>query len=333
MKKYLISGILLLVVILIIITFAINHQQRKLSFLQFIQKAEQEAIALGISKKTVEKYLSDLKLLEPIQKTVVIKRETHQAQAILNFQQYIKRLIPKNKIKKAREEYQRHRILLLEIYRQYNVQPRFIIALWGLESNFGEDTGHFPLIESLAMLSYRHHRSRFYRRQLIDALKILDHPAVIPPMLLSSFDGGMGQPQFEPAAYLRYAVDFDHDGFANIWTNLPDVFASIANFLHLNGWDGSQSWGIEVKIPKNFPTKLANEHIEYSIQKWNSLEVRNLDGSKLKNIKGNAAILLPSGITGPAFLVYPNFKVLLRWNDTTFESLTAGVFSDKLVVI
>ena len=327
MKKPLIT--LFSAFILLILSTSANAAPQHSKFEKFLTGVRKEALSLGLSKKTVHKYLTHLKLPEPIKKTTVVKRQKHQAQAVLSFDAYLNRLAPKGKIKRAQKEYQRHKTLLLQIYRRYQVQPGVIVALWGLESDFGDYTGDFPLIRSLALLAFHHHRSKFYRRQLIDALMILDKNHVIPQMLKSSWDGGMGQTQFEPSAYIHYAVDYDHDGFKNIWTSFPDVFASIANFLHLNGWEGTQNWGIEVKVPKNFPTKLANKHIKYTINKWRQLGVRQLNGEKLTMIKGKAALLLPNGIKGRAFLVYSNFDVLLRWNNTTFEALVTGILSDK----
>ncbi|GAG99485.1 unnamed protein product, partial [marine sediment metagenome] len=209
--------------------------------------------------------------------------------------------------------------------------PRFIIALWGIESNYGRYTGSFPLIRSLAILGYHHHRAKFYQRQLLDALVMLDRPKVIPEQLKSAWDGGMGQTQFEPAAYLTYGVDFDNDGLANIWTSLPDVFASIANFLHKNGWNGKENWGIPVKLPKNFPADKAGLPGKNSISYWRHLGVTQNNGQPLQEVSGNTVILLPSGIKGQGYLIYPNFRKLMRWNNIIFEGLCVGILADSIV--
>lgn len=299
-------------------------------FKKFIESVKKEASQLGVSQNTIDRYLNNVKLPKPLKKTPEVKEQTHQAQAELTFQEYLNRLVPEGKKRRAKREFEKNKTALWEVSERYHVQPQIIVALWGLESDFGDDMGDFPLIDSLAILAFHHHRSSFYRRQLIDALRILDAGPIIPQMLKSSFDGGMGQIQFEPETYMSYAVDFNGDGFKNIWTNLPDSFASIANFLQKNGWDGDQTWGIEVKLPDNFNKSLAGRDNKKSISFWKKQGVTQLNGQPLKDIKGKAAILLPDDIKGPAFLVYPNFYVLLRWNDTTFEGLAAGLLANSI---
>ncbi len=308
---------------------------KPMTFQQFLTSVKQEAIKLGISKQTANTYLNNIKLPIPVHKTIVVERQQHQAQKILTFKEYRHRLIPPSKIKRAREEYRKHRALLKKIEKKYHVPGQYIIALWAIESDFGDYVGNFPIVRSLAILAYHHHRSPFYRRQLIDMLMILNSkktpPKMLPYILKGAWDGGMGQTQFEPSAYLAYAVDFDGDGFKNIWTNLPDAFASIANYLRVHGWHGKQVWGIPVTIPNNFPDKLANRYIKKSIQDWNTLGVRQIDDKPLKIIPGKHFILMPDGKGGPAYLTYHNFNVLLQWNDTTYEGMTVGILADKIV--
>jgi len=323
---------LLLLFIIVTIFFTSTASAAKRPFFKdFINGILKEAMQLGITAETAHKYLDALHLPKPVKHTTVVRLEKHQAQKVLDFNQYLRRLVPPYKKKVARRKLRQHRELFQKIYKKIPVQPQFIIALWGLESDFGRDMGNFPLIKSLAILAYHHHRSKFYRRQLIDALKILDGKHIIPEMKKSAFDGGMGQPQFEPSAYLHYAVDFNGDGFKNIWTNMPDAMASIANFLHKNGWNGRQGWGIRVRIPKNFNPKIAGRHHWQPISQWEALGVRQYNGQPLPKVKGHTALLLPNGKKGPYYLVYGNFKMLLRWNDTTFESLAVGIFSDEII--
>lgn len=306
--------------------FANSIQQR---FEKFIHNVKKEAITKGVSQQTVDKYLSNLKAPTP-RHNRVIRDLHHQAQKVLTFEEYFNQLASKEKIAKAQRLYKEHYNLLMQVYQRYEVAPQIIVAIWGIESDFGKDTGDFSLIHSLAILAFQQHRSAFYRLELISALKMLDHKIVIPEQLKSSFDGGMGQTQFEPTAYLTYAVDFNHDGFPNIWTDLPDVFASIANYLRLNGWKKDQTWGMEVKLPKNFDVKRATIHKQYPISYWKKLGVKQLNGKELPSIKGSTSILLPSGIEGPAYLALPNFFVLLTWNHTIFEGLSLGLLANKI---
>lgn len=328
MKPSKITSIAIIAIIIVSVAFAVT---KKPTFQEYIAGVKKEAISLGVSLKTTHKYLDNLKTPKPAEKSIYIKRQKHQAQAVLSFREYQKQFISSAKLPYARRQFRKHLKLLKQIEKDYLVQPRFIVALWGIESNYGRHTGNFPLVRSLAVLAYHHHRSKFYRRQLLDALSMLDRPKVIPEQLKSAWDGGMGQTQFEPSAYLSYAVDYNKDGFKNIWTDHSDVFASIANFLYRNGWNSKQTWGIPVKLPKNFPIKQAGRSFTYTVTHWQKLGVRQTNGKPLTLVKGKTAILLPDGIKGDAYLVYPNFTVLLRWNNTTFEGLSTGILSDKIV--
>ena len=302
---------------------------KKPTFQQYLTDIKKRALKAGVSQQTINKYMSNIPSPKVPKKSIYIRNQTHQAAAVDTFAIYKKQFIPEEILPYAHQQYQQYLPLLKRVEAKYHVQPRFVTAIWGIESNYGRATGHFPLIRSLAVLGYHHHRSSFYKQQLIDALIILNRAKVIPEMLKSAWDGGMGQPQFEPSAYLSYAVDFNKDGFANIWTNMGDVFASIANFLHQNGWNGNQTWGTLVKLPKNFPVKSAYPS-KHPISYWRQLGVSQTNGKPLKEIQGKTMIVLPEGINGPAYLVYPNFKVLLRWNNITFESLCIGILSDTL---
>ncbi len=310
------------------LTYAAHNN---ISFQKYLISIKKRALKAKVSQKTIDRYLSNIQPPKKIKKSIYIKNQTHQAAAVDSFKTYKKQFISKAHLPYGRVQFKRYHSLLKRIAKHYQVPPQFITALWGTESNYGRYTGQFPLIRSLAILGYHHHRSAFYKRQLVDALIMLDQPKVIPEQLKSAWDGGMGQPQFEPAAYLTYGVDFNQDGFANIWTDMPDIFASIANFLHKNGWNGQQTWGIPVKIPKNFPIRKSGYRLKYSISYWRTLGVTQLNGKPLTNIKGKTAILLPDGIKGNAYLVYPNFKVLMRWNDIIFEGLCIGLLSDDLI--
>lgn len=324
MKRFFIS--ILVMIFTLGSCYALANNQT--DFQQYLSDIKKRALKAGVSQKTLDKYLNNIPPPKKPKKSIYIKRQTHEAAAVLTFKRYKSQFINKTDIPHGKSQYRHYLPLLKRIEKVYHVQPRFIVALWGIESDYGRDKGHFPLVRSLAVLGYHHHRSDFYKRQLVDALIMLNRPTVIPEQLKSAWDGGMGQPQFEPAAYLSYGVDFNRDGFANIWTNMPDVFASIANFLHQNGWNGKQSWGIQVKVPKNFPIAQSGYPLKHPVKYWRKLGVTQLDGKPLKDIKGNTAILMPDGIKGDAFIIYPNFKVLMRWNHITFEGLCTGILSD-----
>jgi len=301
------------------------QQASNKKFETFVEDLRKEARKKGISEKTIKKYLTGLKA----PRVQAIYKVHHQPQATISFKHYLRAFIPHSSVVKGRKYLKKYNKLLLQVQERFQVQPRFVIALWGFESDFGKLPGRTQIVPSLVTLAYQHHRSKFYRAQVMAALKMLDHQ-VIPQQSVGMYDGGMGQPSFEPIAYLQYGVDFDKDGFANIWTSLPDVFASIANFLHKNGWNGNQTWGMEVKIPANLPQKMVGRDKAFSIATWQAKGVRPLNGGELPKINSKASLLLPSGPKGRAFLVFHNFKVLLRWNNTTFEGISVGLLSDQI---
>lgn len=331
MKRNYLITLIVLVCVLLLGGSWIYAANKKPSFQQYLGDIKKRALKAGVSQKTIDKYMSNIPPPKKPKKSIYIQNQTHEAAAVDPFKVYKEQFIPKRILPYAKKQYRRHLALLKRIEKKFHVQPRFLVALWGIESDYGRDTGDFPLIRSLAVLGYHHHRSAFYKRNLVDALIMLNRPTVIPEQLKSSWDGGMGQCQFEPGSYLTYAVDFDKDGFPNIWTKLPDVFASIANFLHKNGWNGKQTWGTQVKIPANFPVKKSGYSNKHSIEYWKKLGVTQLDGKPLKDVSGKIALLLPDGAKGEAFLVYPNFRVLLRWNNINFEGLCVGLLSNSMI--
>ena len=211
------------------------------------------------------------------------------------------------------------------------VQRRFIIALWGIESDFGRFTGGYSVINSLSTLAYGGRRSEFFRSELIDALKILRIGEVSNSQMMGSWAGAMGQCQFMPSSFHRFAVDYDKKGKRDIWDSLPDVFASIANYLHRSGWKFDQTWGREVTLPENFDlTFIGLEHVN-TIQGWQDMGVRRADGADLPGRQLSAAIILPDGPGSTAYMVYDNFRNIMKWNRSTYFALAVGILSDQLL--
>jgi len=171
--------------------------------------------------------------------------------------------------------------LLEEVAQKYGVQARFIVAFWGIETDFGRITGGFPLVPALATLAYDGRRSAYFRKELLNALEILDGGHIAPKDMVGSWAGAMGQCQFMPSSFLNFAVDGDGDGRKDIWTNRKDVFASAANYLSRSGWKGDQTWGRQVRLPDGFDAKLADLDVRKTLAEWQGLGVRRLDGSDL----------------------------------------------------
>jgi len=215
------------------------------------------------------------------------------------------------------------------------VPGRYLVAFWGVETDFGHNTGDFGVVRSLATLAYDGRRGAYFRGEMFDALTILEHRDIDNAHMTGSWAGAMGQTQFMPSAFLKFAVDGDGDGRKNIWTSVPDALASVGNYMKSSGWEPSRGWGREVRLPARFDAGLAsldtdaNEAVKSTAQ-WTSLGIRRADGSPLPATDGPSALILPAGIGGPAFLVSGNYRTILKYNRSTFYALAVGYLADRL---
>ncbi len=294
-------------------------------FASFLERLRAKARAQGIREATLEQALAGLKPLPE-----VIRRDRRQPERRLSFRQYRRRVLTPERIARGRELYRRHRRLLARTERRYGVPAAVLVALWGIESAFGRITGDFPVIAALATLAFDGRRRTLFERELLAALTILDRGEVAPARLRGSWAGAMGQPQFMPTTYLRHAVDADGDGRRDIWQSLPDVFASMANFLRAAGWQPGWRWGRELApVP---PAAAAHAGLErhLPLTRWRELGLRRHDGSPLPAASLEASLVLPDGPPAPAFLAYPNFRVLLRWNRSVFFAAAVGLLADAV---
>jgi membrane-bound lytic murein transglycosylase B len=283
------------------------------------------AAKAGISRNTLDNTLVGL---TPNMR--VLELDRRQPEFSLTFWKYINNSITEKRIQRGRDLLKQHAKLFKEVHDKYGVQPRFLVAFWGLETNFGEHTGSFPLIQSLTTLAHDERRRDFFTAQLISALQVMDR-GDIPFDVKASWAGAMGFCQFMPTTYQAYAVDGDGDGKRNMWKSLPDVFASASNFLSKSGWQRGETWGREVKIPSNFDLDLAGLSIQKDLKTWAKVGVLNADGKALPNADIKASLILPAGYKGPAFLVYENFRTILDWNRSNFYAIAVGHLADRLV--
>jgi len=199
-----------------------------------------------------------------------------------------------------------------------------------VETDFGRLTGGFPVISALATLAYDGRRSKYFRKALLGAIKIIDDGHIKAADMTGSWAGAMGQSQFMPSSFLAYAVDYDGDGRKNIWTSREDVFASTANYLARVGWKGDQTWGRAVRLPKDMDPALAGLKIRKRLSQWRKLGVRRADGGALPKRDLMASLVLAEGPGSPAFLVYGNYRAILKWNRSTFYALAIGSLADRL---
>ncbi len=212
---------------------------------------------------------------------------------------------------------------------RYGVPAEILVAIWGMESNYGSFTGDIPTIDALATLGFEGRREAWARSQLLAALKILQNRDIDRAQMVGSWAGAMGQTQFLPSNFLAYAVDADGDGRRDIWGSIPDVMASTANFLARSGWQAGQPWGQEVRLPPGFDLALADGEQRRPALAWADLGVRSVDGLPLPAL-ADAALLLPASVRGPAFIVGPNFRTILRYNNSTSYALAIGLLAQAL---
>ncbi len=294
-------------------------------FAAWLGELRNEALSQGIRPETLDLALRDL---APNPRVIELDRK--QPEFTLTFEEYLRRVVPPSRVERGRRLLAEHAALLKEIAARYHVQPRFIVALWGIETDFGRVTGGFPVIEALATLAYDGRRSAYFRKELLYALRIVDEGHVTPDNMMGSWAGAMGQSQFMPSSFVRYAVDYTGDGRRDIWGTLADVFASAANYLASVGWRDDQTWGREVRLPPGFDTSLADLKVIRKISAWQALGVRRADGRDLPTRDLDASIVLPGGPDGPAFMVYGNYRALLKWNRSTYFATAVGRLSDAI---
>ena len=295
-------------------------------FYAYVAGLKQQALAAGIKPETVAAAFANIRVIEP-----AIKHDKNQPEFKLTLDSYIPRAVPQWKVNQAKALYRQHLPLLTKIGAEYDVQPRFIVALWGIETNFGKLTGTYPLISSLATLAWDGRREDFFKGQLLDALRIIEQGHVTPSAFKGSWAGAMGQVQFMPSSFLKYAVDQDGDGKKDLWGNLADVFGSAANYLQQNGWHGDETWGRQVKLPEGLDPALLGLEQTRQLSAWQALGVRQLDGSPLPGVEMQASLVRPDDAKGRAYLAYPNYLVLRHWNRSHYFVVAVVTLADRLV--
>ncbi len=293
------------------------------SYAKFLHQVRAEALQQGVPASVLDAALA---LEEP--NAHVLQLDRHQPEFTLSWAQYRNRVISPAREQGAAESYRDNLSLLTDIWRRYHVDPRVVIGIWGLESNFGTRIGSFNVVDALATLAYDGRRASFFRAELMNALRILGNGDVAPGSMLGSYAGAMGQPQFMPSSYLRYAVDYRGDGHRDIWTDKADVFASIANYLARCGWTDGAPWGQPVTLTRPIAPSLAGRQMMRSLESWTEAGVRRQDGARFSQGDVNGALLLPDGAGGDAFMVYPNFNVIRRYNPSDFYALAVGLIGN-----
>ena len=294
------------------------------AFEKWLEDVQSQAIRQGISKDTVDNALSRAKYLPE-----VMERYRNQPEFKLTLDEYLRRVVPEARVELGRKKMAAHRAVLDEVYRRSPVEPQYIVALWGIESDFGKISGSFPVIDALATLAYASSRVEFYQRELFYALRILDKGHVPPDRMKGSWAGAMGQVQFMPSSFQAFAADYDGDGKADIWNNPGDALYSAANYLSRSGWRPEQGWGMEVSVPGEWNALPVGT--KRPMSEWKAAGLRGTNASGLIETPDlTASLIRPDPKSGRTFLVYPNYQVILRWNRSDFFALAVGTLADRI---
>lgn len=283
---------------------------------------KQEAIEKGIKETTFDKAITPVKF-DP----EVIQLDSNQPEFTRNIWDYIDRATSEKRIKKGQGLLKKYQSLFDKLEKEYGVQREIIVAIWAMESDFGRNYGKKNVLTSLATLAYHGKRADFAKEELLAALSIIQDNAIQPKKLIGSWAGAMGQPQFMPSSYLKYAVDYNKDNKIDLWRTLPDVFASIANFLAESGWRKDENWGVEVKLPKEFDWSLNSSDYKLRFFQWKLAGVERANGKPYDSQQRISSLFIPAGRFGPVFLVTHNFETIKSYNNSSSYALTVALLS------
>jgi membrane-bound lytic murein transglycosylase B len=304
-------------------------------FEEWLQGAIDEAHARGFSDELIDATLSGL---TPIPR--VVERDTSQAEFTITFDRYFRTRVTPRVIRMGRQHAMEERTVLQRIRTEYGVPPGIVLAIWGVESHYGQFTGAYPVFQALATLAWEPRRADFFRGELFKALSIVQGGYIDAKTMTGSWAGAMGQPQFMPSSYLEYAVDFNKDGLRDIWHSTDDTLASIASYLKNHGWESGETWGREVKISEaaraaiaRIPMRDAGCSAKRMMTERRPLGVWREAGVRLKSGAVLPAADLPASLVevgGHRFLVYPNYETILDYNCAHLYALSVGMLADRL---
>jgi len=303
---------------------AADADRQQKAFERWVTNFRTSAQAAGIDEATLNLAFADVRYLPR-----VVELDRAQPEFTRTVWSYLDSAVSPQRIALGRDKWQQFRADIDAAAARYGVAPAILVAIWGVESNFGSNFGSIATIDALATLGFEGRREEWARGQLLAALRILQSGDIDRSHMIGSWAGAMGQTQFLPSAFLGYAVDADGDGRRDIWASMADVMASTANYLARSGWQTGQPWGVEVRLPPGFDVGRADVTVRQPSALWAAEGVQAIDGAPLPQFP-EATILLPASASGPAFLVGPNFRVILRYNNSTSYALAVGLLAQRL---
>ncbi|HET8726347.1 MAG TPA: lytic murein transglycosylase [Alphaproteobacteria bacterium] len=294
------------------------------SFESWLADFKAYARTQGVSSAVVERAFADVQPLPQ-----VVEANTSQPEFQRPVWAYLEAAASESRISRGRAHLTENANLLNAVSGQYGVPPEILVAIWGLESDYGNNYGNLSVIDALATLAWQGDRADYAREQLLTVLRILERGDIAPERMIGSWAGAMGQTQFIPTTFASYAVDQDGDGRRDLWGSLADVFASTANYLAVSGWQPGLAWGREVRLPSGFDYGQTEMSVTKPVGEWRRLGVEAVGGT-LPPDAAEASVIAPAGHRGPAFLVTDNFRAILRYNNATSYALAVGHLSDRL---
>lgn len=296
-------------------------------FEAWLQEFRAEAEVAGIRRDVLDLALSDVSVNQR-----VYDLNDNQPEFSRSIWDYLDTAVSVSRVENGRTKISQHDRLLSLVEQSYGVDAEIIVAIWGMESAYGEILGNHDVFSALATLAFQGRRTGYGRSQLIGALKILQNGFADRGDMKGSWAGAMGHTQFIPTTYLAYAIDHNLDGKRDIWSNLGDVFASTANYLSASGYRQNERWGIEVRLPSNFDYALAGTAEKLPLAEWASRGVTSMRGELMEQFDPNlrGRIIVPAGAKGPAFLVFKNFEAILDYNRSTAYALAVGLLANEL---
>ncbi len=297
------------------------------NYLVWLEDLKKDMVQRGISQETIDAVYGENDFYH--ERPQAVAKDRKQLEFVLTSTEYLNRVVSKTRAEQVRLKYLELKPVLERIEKQYNLPAEYVVAFWGAETNFGSNFGGYNVIDALTEMSYDKRRSEFFKKELFNALKIIEDQHIDYKKMRGSWAGAMGHFQFMPSTYNKYAVDFDGDGVIDIWDNFEDAAASASNYLSSIGWNKNIPWGWKVKLPWNFDYHLSGRSKMKPIAEWKKMGIVGANGKNI-NAKDEdvAAVLTPEGAKGEAFLVTENFAKIMQWNRSENYALAIGLLSD-----
>lgn len=323
-SKFIVS--LLLFISLVCLNTNTAKANRNADFYTFLDNFWHTARKAGIKRDVFVKAFTGIKLDAEVKKA-----QKNQPEFVTPVWSYIERAVSEKRLELGQKELSERAEILEKIEKKYGVEKQILLAIWGLESTFGQNKGKKDVIKSLATMAFRGKRTKYGRKQLIAALKIIQRGDIPLEQFKGSWAGAMGHTQFIPVTYNHYAVDFTGDGKRDIWNSVSDALASTANYLKRAGWQTGKTWGYEVQIPQGYDYYRSGRGIKKTIRQWQRYGIKRVNGRQFPRPDDVAELIMPAGANGPAFLMLKNFRVIMRYNVSVSYALAVGHLGDRLL--